>query len=153
MCLLPRRGGKAEHHAGPKPALATDDTQGRVPSHRLLTFCRQRQQEAAEGEKRQRCRWLAVPALPVSPPSSGLLRKPPFPHPRSSPWPRPPGKVWHGWPQCQPSATETLTHCLPCTLGWLVKMWDWGSGGAWGGDGLYPWGSHPGAHSPQWSPP
>lgn len=68
-CPLSRGGRKVQHHTGPEPAL------GGYPDHRLLTFCRQRRQEEAKGEKRQRCRQSADGSVssPLSPhPKQGL---------------------------------------------------------------------------------
>lgn len=41
---------------GPNQHWSQPTAQGRVPVHRLLTFCRQSRQEEAKGEKRRRCR-------------------------------------------------------------------------------------------------
>lgn len=112
--LSPRRGRKAQCHTAPKPALATDNPQGRAPGHGLLTFCRQRRQEVAKGEKRQRCRRLAVPALPAPLQAVVCGGCHPSPHLRSQPCPGCPGRCGMAGCSAVPGLPKpSPTACLP----------------------------------------
>lgn len=136
-------GRKVQGYMGTEPATATANTQRGAPVHRPLTFCRQGRREAT-GEKGQECEQLAVCSAPST------RQRPPHRTPPSGSL-----SVVSGPPRggvARPAtAVKSLTHLWPgpC-VGWLVKMQ---ALGCLGGSELYLWGSHPGTHSPRWSPP